>query len=375
MTEPMPDAAFWTSTPCHIAIDPRRPDDATSLAEWATSQGMKKLCFFQTSGSEGFPKWVALPKQAFLLSATAVNQHLNSDASDCWLIALPQHHVGGFAIMARAYLSGARVLHYTQAWDPLIFQQNCTERAVTLVSLVPTQVHDLVRARLPCPRSLRAAIIGGGSLSPELISAARELGWPILQSYGMTEAASQIATQALDQPDLPMLILAHWQARTDEQKRLILSGPALASGYALKQPNGWQWQSIGSELITRDLVELQELDGRRWLTFVGREAGYVKILGELIHLAPLQTRLDRLALSLDMPSTLVLVPMPDARRDNVIVLAAEPHPALETLTRLYQEMTAPLCQIQRTYILPKIPRTALAKVDTPALMQHLLSER
>ena len=371
----MYDAAFWTSTTCHLAIDPRRLDDAAGLAEWASSQGLKQLCFFQTSGSEGFPKWVALSKQAFLVSATAVNQHLNSNADDCWLIALPEHHVGGFAIQARALLSGARVLRHTQRWDPLIFQQDCTERSVTLVSLVPTQVHDLVRAKLPCPRSLRAAIIGGGGMSPELSSAARELGWPVLQSYGMTEAASQIATQPLDRPDMPMQVLPHWQTRTDEQKRLILSGSALASGYALRQSGGWHWQAMTSELITRDLVELYEQDERRWLTFLGREAGYVKILGELIHLGPLQARLNALALSLDMPCAPVIVPIPDARRDTMLVLAAEPHPAIETLTRLYQETTESICHIQSTHLLQTLPRTALAKVDMPALSQHLMSLR
>ncbi len=367
------DAAFWTSDACHVAVDPRRAKDAIGLAEWAAAKGLTQLCFFQTSGSEGRPKWVALSKHSFLLSATAVNEHLNSDASDRWLVALPQHHVGGFAIEARAYLSGASVLLHPHRWDPQRFQQDCAERAVTLVSLVPTQVHDLVRAHLPCPPSLRAAIIGGGGMSPELSLAARELAWPVLQSYGMTEAASQIATQRLDQPKLPMRVLPHWQTRTDAQKRLILSGPGLAKGYLVREPEGWQWQAIGPELVTRDLVELHERDGERWLHFLGREAGYVKILGELVHLGPLQARLEALALSLSMPTCPVLVALPDTRRDTQLVLAAEPHPALETLTQRYQEATEPLCHIQRTCLLSSLPRTALGKVDTPALQQHLLT--
>ncbi|MCA1963866.1 MAG: AMP-binding protein, partial [Prosthecobacter sp.] len=368
----MPAADFWNDESCHIARDPKRPENASGLEEWAAGIGMKKVCFFQTSGSEGRPKWVCLEKQAFLISGEAVNRHLASDKSDCWLVALPQHHVGGFAIQARAMLSGARIVSHLDRWQPESFYQACMDSRATLVSLVPTQVHDLVHAALRSPPSLRAVIVGGGSMSLELATAARSLGWPVLQSYGMTEAASQIATQLPHAPHRPMAVLPHWQTRLDEKGRLVIRGPALALGYVTQAPHkGWLWHPIGPELVTRDIVALNQDKDRCWLEFIGREIGFVKILGELVHLAPLQSKLNDLALVLNMPTPPVLVPLPDNRRETKLLLAAELHPNADKLLHMYNQAVEPLHQVSDLRTVSAIPYTALGKVDLIALIKEL----
>lgn len=362
-------ADFWTSEECHIAVNPHRGEDAGGLADWAAGQGMKGMCFFQTSGSEGAPKWVALPKEAFLISGRAVNEHFAVTADDVWLIALPLHHVGGFAILARAHLSRSRVVRDESRWHPQGFVELCAREGTSLVSLVPAQVHDLVREKLRCPPRLRAAIIGGGGMSRDLALAARALGWPVFQSYGMTEAASQIATQpyceSLDHESLR--ILPHWQVLVDEAERLALSGPALAQGYASRQTEGsWKWQPLGLELVTRDHVRLWESDGHRWLAFVGRESGFVKILGELVHLAPLQARLEALALRHEVSQVPVIAAVPDARRETRLVLVAEDAPGA-SLIEAFNTASEPLCQLSEVVRILRIPRSPLGKVNAAAL--------
>src|SRR5207253_1068669 len=83
-------------------------------------------------------------------------------------------------------------------WNPARTVKKWKDRKVTLTSLVPTQVFDLVSANLTAPKNLRAAVIGGGALDPSLYLKARELGWALLPSYGLTECASQVATASLD---------------------------------------------------------------------------------------------------------------------------------------------------------------------------------
>ncbi|MES2595003.1 MAG: AMP-binding protein [Verrucomicrobiota bacterium] len=366
-------ADFWTSEECHIAINPHRREDADGLAEWAAGQGMQSLCFFQTSGSEGTPKWVALTKDAFLISGKAVNEHFAVTREDVWLIALPQHHVGGFAILARAHLSGSRIVHDEARWDPERFVGMCTREGITLVSLVPAQVHDLVRERFRCPPRLRAAIIGGGGMSRDLALAARELGWPVFQSYGMTEAASQVATQPLNESvdHESLQVLPHWQVQVDGEARLKLSGPALARGYASRQSEGsWQWQSLGEGLVTRDRVRLWEFGGARWLAFVGRESGFVKILGELVHLAPLQSRLESLALAHGAAYVPIIAAVPDARRESRLLMVVEDD-AGAALLEGFNACTEPLCQISETVKVLSIPRSPLGKVDSKALQALL----
>ncbi|HYF37054.1 MAG TPA: AMP-binding protein, partial [Prosthecobacter sp.] len=157
---------FWSGNENYVAANAAAAQGLTAFAEASELRGM---CFFQTSGSEGLPKWVALKKEAFLTSGRAVNAHFEITAHDRWLVALPLHHVGGFAIYARAALSGSPVFQWqAPKWNPADFVQVCEEQGITLVSLVPAQVHDLVREKLPCPPSLRAAIIGGGGMSQGL---------------------------------------------------------------------------------------------------------------------------------------------------------------------------------------------------------------
>jgi O-succinylbenzoic acid--CoA ligase len=363
---------FWTAPVCHLALSPHCPHDADGLLEFARRQGWSSRCFFQTSGSEGMPKWVSLTKEAFLISARAVNAHFRVSAADRWLIALPLHHVGGFSIIARAHLSGSSYVQYSGKWHPQQFVALCRNEEVTLVSLVPTQVHDLVIQQLSCPEKLRAVIIGGGAISTCLVKSAQALGWPVFQSYGMTEAASQIATQSLELPGEDGLeILPHWQLSTDPTGHLLLSGPALANGYLKRSSEGeWSWSEIGDTLKTRDLVRLSQQGSRRLLHFVGRESGVIKIFGELIYLGPLQEKLDQILLEQGSSSCPVILALPDARREMKLVLiydSGDPEPWLS----VYNRSVNSLCQITETRRVPVIPRTELGKVDSLALQGEL----
>lgn len=369
---------FWTSNSCHVAVNPHRAEDAHGLSEWAAEQGMRGLCFFQTSGSEGTPKWVALPKLSFLISAESVNKHFEVTAADRWLIALPLHHVGGFAILARAHLSGSCVVRDESRWHPQSFAGLCEREKITLVSLVPAQVHDLVCEKIKCPATLRAAIVGGGGMSQKLAEGALALGWPVFQSYGMTEAASQIATQPYDESgavfDVTNLeVLPHWQTRVDGEGRLVLSGPALAHGYARQDQMGcWSWQAMGPELVTRDVVKLWNQDSRHFLQFVGRESGFVKILGELVHMAPLQERLEVMVLHLGLSSRPVIMALPDARRESRLVLVVD-DPACAALLEPFNAATEALCHLTEVIHVALIPRTSLGKVDGSALSKQVAS--
>lgn len=360
----------WQSTDNYIAINPAQPQASAGLQAFLEEQGLQSLCLFQTSGSEGTPKWVALPKEAFLISGGAVNRHFEITAEDRWLIALPLHHVGGFTILARAFLSGSAVVQTTARWNAADFAALCGEAQITLVSLVPTQVHDLVQARLTCPDSVRAVIVGGGGMSQSLADAAMELGWRVFQSYGMTEAASQVATQPYNRfgPvfDVKSLeVLPHWQVSTREDGSLVIKGPALAKGYARCHPGGrWDWEAISEKgLVTRDRVKLWMHGTRQFLQFTGRQSGYVKILGELVHLAPLQEQVENLARELGWPKPPVLVPQDDARAETRLVLATElgmPDP--QPLIHRFHETSPPWLRVSEALTLPAIPRSELGKV-------------
>lgn len=363
-------ARFWEGDENHIATDPLRPRDADGLAEFAK----KKLeahgwCFFQTSGSEGLPKWVGLTKESLLISARAVNAFFDVTPGDRWLVALPLHHVGGFSILARCLASGSSAHRMEEDWNPAAFASLCEKHRVTLTSLVPTQVFDLATQRIAAPRCLRAVIVGGGALSSALQDQARSLGWPVRCSYGMTEAASQIATQSTDAAPATMEVLPHWQATADPDGVLTIRGPALAKGYASRNENGgWQWQAINPQtgLQTRDRVLLSEIGTRRHLQFVGRDSSFIKICGELVNRDALQRRLDEAADQIGFPTSAVIVPLDDPRRGTTIAIAVEcgrsSQESQTILLERYNIISLPFERATGVCEIGVIPRTPLGKV-------------
>ncbi len=158
--------------------------------------GMRPMAVLFTSGSSGAPKAVALSRRAFAASAAASARRLGWQEEDRWLLALPPAHVGGLSVLTRC-LAARRVVVLAATQRPQELFEVIERQRVTLASLVPVQVARLLEA---CPHSpptcLRAVLVGGGPCPPQLLAKGRRLGWPLLPTYGLTEACSQVATVA-----------------------------------------------------------------------------------------------------------------------------------------------------------------------------------
>lgn len=355
---------FWQSAESHVAAPPG--EEMHSLRQFADSTlGRRGWCFFPTSGTEGTRKWAGLTKEAMLLSARAVNAHYDITARDHWLLALPIHHVGGFGVLTRSFVSGSNVTRLEGKWDANAFVQRSTDVGATLASLVPTQVFDLVSAKLPAPKTMRVVLVGGGAMSPEVEQAALQLGWPLRRTFGMTETASQIASQRTAQGEMEVLPI--WEVQTDEDGTLRVRGAALAAGYALAADGAWHWQAISATegLRTRDRVSLWHADGRSFLRFMGREVGVIKILGELVTLEPVQRRIDDLKFALDFThGDAAVCDLPEERRESKLVLAVSGLTAAQTaqLQAQLNEGLPPLAQISESRVVKAIPRSELGKI-------------
>lgn len=357
------DAAFLTSEafwrdpePFVIGFPDALPED----------RELREMVLFETSGSTGRPKWVVLSKEALLASAAAVNTHLGVTASSCWGLALPVRHVGGFGVAARSHLAGCRMQVYTSRWNPGDFARWVNEREISHTSLVPTQVHDLVAAGLRAPRCLRAIVVGGGRLEAGPGQAARDLGWPVLASYGMTEAGSQIATQPMEalasiyQP-APIPPLPIWNLRLSPEGRLLIAGPALFSGTIIPDGGSWIYQKrSGVWHETTDLVSI----GPAGLTPAGRADTLVKVLGELVDPARIEGQLIEHAEGRLAPGSFVVIATPDERMEHALVpvFDASVDPALiaEVLAR-HHARCAGFQRLAPAVTLTPLPRGPLGK--------------
>lgn len=367
-------AAFWLGAETHVARAPGEVVDG--LAAWMDeTHGQHGWCLLQTSGTEGRRKWVGLTKEALQASASAVNAHFSVTRADRWLLALPIWHVGGFGILARAFAAGVPVDGVSGKWDARLFAAKVAETSATLTSLVPTQVFDLVAAGLAAPKSLRVVLVGGGALSDEIRQAALGLGWPVRTTFGMTETASQVASEPPDGG--AMEVLPIWEPETDGEGVLTIRGEALAKGYAIQNGPNWRWEAIdpAQGLRTRDRVKLRREGGKCFLSFTGREAGIIKILGELVALGPIQSRLDALRLEQRViAGDAAVCDVPDARAGSRLVLAVcglEETAATRLCGALNQGLR-PFEQIQKVVTLSRLPRADLGKIKQDELRRLLI---
>lgn len=365
---------FWESPAAHVAMPPGVA--AEGLQSFVEARlPIEGTCLFQTSGTEGAPKWVVLTKEGMQRSAKAVNAHFGITAADRWLLALPLWHVGGFGILARAFAAGSQVTALDGKWSAQAFTDLVAASKSTLTSLVPTQVFDLVSAGLRAPECLRVVLVGGAALSKDLEKAALDHGWPIRRTYGMTETASQVASQGIAGGELEVLSL--WDLQIDHDGILTIRGPALAKGYIGRDESGnWSWQAIsaGEGLRTRDRVILNEVGGKLVLRFTGREAGTIKILGEFVSLSQIQERLESLRLALGIANgDAAVCDVPDERAGARLVLAFS-HFSRSDAERLMKALNDGLRafeQIQEAREVPAIPRGELGKLRMEPLRMLL----
>lgn len=327
---------------------------------------------FQTSGSTGSPKWVAISKQALLISAAAVNAHLRVTSESVWGLALPIHHVGGFGVAARAFEAACKLEVFPQRWDPALCCRWLSQQSVTHTSLVPTQVHDLVKSELQAPPALQAVVVGGGALETSIGLAARELGWPVLATFGMTEASSQIATQGLDllespYQSAPIPLLPIWKARVATDHSLEISGPALFSGYLTDNrffPRENEWH------VTSDQVALED----DHLTPLGRSDLWVKVLGELVNPEAIEYKLIEISGGAIKCDQVAVIAVPNERSGNLLVPVFEepiPHELIEKTLLAYQQMAPGFRRLQPASILPGFPRSPLGKLLRSRLAEDL----
>ena len=348
----------WSSADAHLLLNPRLPGEERRKLELLAhaAPSLRGHVWLATSGTSGALKLVALSKEAVLVSAGAVNEHLNARSGDVWSCVLPSFHVGGLGIEARAHLTGSRV--ETFDWDPARFAGG----GFTLSSLVPAQVRDLVDAALRAPRGVRAIVVGGGHLSDELFAAGHQLGWPLLPSYGLSEAASQVATAKLGSKDLH--ILRHMKVRIDEGM-IALSSSSLLTGYAQfdaegqavfidPKRNGW--------LMTEDRGEIEG----DVLRVHGRSRDFVKIGGESVDLVRLDRILDAVRGEVDA----AIVAAHDERLGRVIHLATTASDA-RAIVEAFDVRVLPFERIRAVHRVDSIPRTPLGKLRRDELSEKI----
>ncbi|MNK62419.1 2-succinylbenzoate--CoA ligase [compost metagenome] len=145
-----------------------------------------------TSGTSGVPKGAVLTWANQFASADASASVIPLSPEDRWIDCMPLFHVGGLNILYRCALAGAvAILH--ERFDAEAVNLAFDRDGGTVISLVASTLTRTLDARkTPLPPYVRAVLIGGGPVPPDLVARC-----PIaLPTYGMTETCSGVTLVA-----------------------------------------------------------------------------------------------------------------------------------------------------------------------------------
>ncbi|OFW77620.1 MAG: o-succinylbenzoate--CoA ligase [Alicyclobacillus sp. RIFOXYA1_FULL_53_8] len=251
------------------------------------------LAVIYTSGTTGYPKGTVLTYGNFWWSAIASALQSGLQKHDKWLVPMPLFHVGGLSVLMRSVIYGTTAV-IQDRFDAEQVNRTLDEQEITLLSVVPTMLARMLEERQgrAYPGRLRLVLLGGSSAPRALLEECARLGLPVAQSYGLTEACSQVATLApkdgLRKLGSSGMALFPTQVRildgengpdANEIGEIAVRGPTVSSGYlnrpednAARFRNGW--------FLTGDIGYLDEegylfvIDRRNDLIVSGGENVY-----------------------------------------------------------------------------------------------------
>lgn len=331
------------------------------------------LCIMYTSGTTGLPKGVVLTYGNFFASAAGSAFNLGVLPGDRWLACLPLFHVGGLSIVIRSVLYGTAVVLHRQ-FDERVVSASLRRDGVTHISVVATMLQRLLDVDLaPCPPQLRVVLVGGGPVPEPLLERAASLGYPVVQTYGLTETASQVAALApadaitrLGSAGKPLVTTRlRIDALPGEAGEILVAGPVVTPGY-FRRPEATAAAIRDGWLHTGDIGRLDE-DG--YLYVLDRRDDLIVSGGENVYPAEVE------AVMLRHPGVreAAVVGLPDTRWGQVVVAAVVPGGELDA-AELQEWMRARIAGYKvpaRIEIVPSLPMTASGKVQR-RLVRELL---
>jgi O-succinylbenzoic acid--CoA ligase len=196
--------------------------DSTSLSY---SLAQEATILF-TSGSSNKPKAALHTFGNHFYNALGSNENIPVKSTDRWLLSLPLYHVSGIGILMRTFLNRGTVLIPS---DKNI-GRTIERYFITHVSLVTTQLQELLKKNKEYP-SLKAILLGGSPIPQKLIKQSLKYHLPIYISYGLTEAASQVATsKRLKNAQCHARILKYRKVKIIKDE-ICIKGPVMFKGY------------------------------------------------------------------------------------------------------------------------------------------------
>ncbi len=363
-------------------------DAAAGAAQGLPGEGDVAL-ILHTSGTTSRPKIVPLTQANIAASARHIGASLALSPSDRCLNVMPLFHIHGLVAAVSSTLAAGGSVWCAPGFDALKFFGWMTEARPSWYTAVPT-MHQAILSRAARnadvikANPLRFLRSSSASLpAPVMLELAATFGAPVIEAYGMTEAAHQMTCNPLgagrQKPGSvgvaagPLVRIAHEVENhlIDGVGEVVISGPNVTPGYEgnpdanaknFFEEGGRRWFRTGDQ---------GALDGEGYLNLTGRLKEIINRGGEKI--SPLEV--DAILLEHPAVQQVVTFAIPHPKLGEEVGAAVVLREGMEANERAIRDFAsgrlADFKVPRHVVILDEIPKGATGKLQRIGLAQKL----
>ena len=339
-----------------------------------------------TSGTTSRPKIVPLSHRNLTASAGNIVRILALAPADRCLVIMPLFHIHGLVGALLSSLAAGASVHCPPGFNALKFFAWLDEVEATWYTAVPT-MHQAILARaernaeILARRRLRFIRSSSASLPPAVMRALEAtFGCPVIESYGMTEAAHQMTSNPLPPaarkpgtvglaagPEVAIMGSGGALLPRGAAGEIVIRGANVTAGYANNpKANGEAftngWFRTGDEGV---------LDVEGYLSITGRLKEIINRGGEKI--APREV--DDVLMEHGAVAQAVTFAMPHEKLGEevaaAVVLREGQRASEQELRDFVAQRLADFKVPRRILFLPEIPKGATGKLQRIGLAQRL----
>jgi acyl-CoA synthetase (AMP-forming)/AMP-acid ligase II len=342
-----------------------------------------------TSGTTSRPKIVPLLQSNVAASAQNIRGSLQLSSSDRCLNVMPLFHIHGLVAAVSASLAAGASIWCAPGFDALRFFGWMNEARPTWYTAVPT-MHQAILSRagrnaeVIADVPLRFLRSSSASLPPQVFEALAEtFGAPVIEGYGMTEAAHQMCSNPLppraQKPGSvgveagPKVRIAHEieDHLIGGTGEVVISGPNVTPGYegnpeanakSFFEAEGQRWFRTGDQ---------GAFDGEGYLRLTGRLKEIINRGGEKI--SPLE--LDEVLMDHPAIAQCVAFAIPHAKLGEevgaAVVLRDGENASEQDIRAFAAERMADFKVPRKVVILDEIPKGATGKMQRIGMAEKL----
>ncbi|MGC1440206.1 MAG: acyl--CoA ligase [Burkholderiaceae bacterium] len=373
-----------------FTLEGQRPAAMAALAP-AESTADDVALILHTSGTTSRPKIVPLLQRNLAASARHIGTTLALSPQDRCLNIMPLFHIHGLIAAVLSSLSAGASIYCTPGFNALSFFSWLDDAKPTWFTAVPT-MHQAILSRATRNKdsianaSLRFIRSSSASLPPQVMTAVEEaFGAPVIESYGMTEATHQMASNPLPPAEHkagsvgieagPKVRIANQtenlileQGATGE---VVISGPNVTPGYeANEAANASAFFEVGGERWFRT-GDQGILDEQGYLRITGRLKEIINRGGEKI--SPLEV--DEILMDHPAVQQVVTFAMPHAKLGEevaaAVVLRDGQSADEKSIREFASERLADFKVPRKIVIMDEIPKGATGKMQRIGLAEKL----